>query len=288
MDAATERNLANGTPLTPPPAPRFQEYGDCTDFTAKYLAQYYGPPAKEDETVINQFIVEELQRIDKQFDQYVEIGCGPTIHHAVPFARHAQAIHMTEYLPDNRGAVEKWFTNAPDAFKWEHYIEMSLRAEGIAVNPYQIARREQLMREKIATIDHCDVRKNPVLSIRPGLTPKSVVGCFYVTEEVGTSIEDWQQIMTNIASTLPIGCRLFMSALKGMKEYVMEKNPDGTPAATLPCAPVEGHHFTDLLPRLGFGDIRIKEHTIAVPDCDVNGLIVVSAQKVRPVGVPAQ
>jgi hypothetical protein len=208
-------------------------------------------------------------------------------------------MQMTEYLPDNRDAVQQWFDNSPGAFDWTHYIHMSLIREKVApqLDPRSpewveqreqireaVRQREELMRDKLAAISPCDVRSPQVVSIRPALSADSVVGCFYVTEEVGTSIQDWKTIMRNIALTLPEGCRLFMSALKGMKEYVMEKDAAGNPTSTLPCAPVEGHHFKDLLPLLGFDDITVEEHTIENPDCDVTGVIVVSARKTQPAG----
>jgi hypothetical protein len=299
----------NKTPLdsvaTPPPGgPAFAEYGSLEGFDQKYLNQYYGPPAKADEIFINNFLVSELERLKaardgRQFDQYVEVGCGPTIHHAVPFATYAKSIVLTEYLPDNRETVRRWFNNEPGAFDWAHYIHMSLIREGVTpkLDPRSpewleqrdeiheaLREREDLLRGKLISIGNCDVRRPQVVSIRPALSANSVVGCFYVTEEVGTSIEDWKTIMRNIALTLPQGCQLFMSALKGMSEYVMEKDAAGNPTATLPCAPVEGFHFKELLPQLGFEDIRVEELNIRNPDCDVTGVIVVSARKAQPAG----
>jgi hypothetical protein len=106
----------------------------------------------------------------------------------------------------------------------------------------------------------------------------SVWGMFFVAAEVGGDLEGWAEVMRCVAETIPRGGHLFMSALRGMSEYVL-KSADGSDFRHIKCAAVDESHYMDLLPKLGFANPSVKAHLIANPDVHIPGVVMVSATK---------
>jgi hypothetical protein len=256
--------------------PSFYEYKQIPSFARPYLDTYYSCNPSEDEREISKFMIEELRRLSRKFDQYIELGCGGTLHHSIPIAPWVDSIVLTDYLHDAREEVELWRTAHPSAFSWDHYISKSLEHEGVATDSHAIAERRNQIQSKIISIESCDVRRMPAVSCEFGCN--SVWGMFFVAAEVGGDLEGWAEVMRCVAETIPRGGHLFMSALRGMSEYVL-KSADGSDFRHIKCAAVDESHYMDLLPKLGFANPSVKAHLIANPDVHIPGVVMVSATK---------
>ncbi len=254
----------------------FYEYNDIPSFARPYLDTYYSCAPSEDEREISLFMLSELNRMQRQFDSYVEIGCGGTLHHSVPMVPWVRTIVLTDYLEDARREAQLWVDNVENCFSWDHYIAKSLEHQGILVSNESIATRRRELRSKIRSIIPCDVRAVPVVDLP--VSSNTLFGMFFVSAEVGGDLAGWADVMRCVSATIPVGGHLFISALRGMSEYVL-LDPKGSEFRRIRCAPVDESHFEELLPKLGFANPNVKAHLIENPDVHIPGVVMVSATK---------
>lgn len=243
-------------------------------FARAYLHTYYSGAPPLDEQVVSRFLVREARCL--RGGTFVEIGCGPTIHHALPIVPHVDAIHLLDYLPENRHEIELWRRAAPTAHAWEAFTALSLADAGIEPTEAAVAAREALLRARIARVGVCNLLA-PTPAADVGAF--AAVGCFYCAEEVGISRAAWAEVMARVAAYVRPGGTLFVAALAGMDAYRVE---DALGHATeLPCANIGVNDVRALLPRLGFplASARIEAHAIPHPDVGVTGTILVAATK---------
>lgn len=103
---------------------------DRTFDSADYLRQFYSTPeVSDDEAAMFRGIAETIGR-GRSFPCAVEIGCGPTLHHAFALAPLVGELHLAEYLPGNRTEVRKWLDGDPAAHDWDVYFRGVLAAAG--------------------------------------------------------------------------------------------------------------------------------------------------------------
>ncbi|CAN7998350.1 unnamed protein product [Ixodes hexagonus] len=62
----------------------------------------------------------------------LDVGCGPTTYNVFPATKSVQDVVLSDFLPGNRVAVEKWLQNAPDAFDGSCYSEHLAKLEGFS------------------------------------------------------------------------------------------------------------------------------------------------------------
>ncbi len=256
--------------------PSFYEYHQIQSFARPYLDTYYACSPSEDEREISKFMIGELRRIGRKFEHYVEIGCGGTLHHSIPMTPWVNSIVLTDYLADARHEVDLWRTSASSAFSWDHYIRKCLEHEGLTANDDYVLERRQQTQDKIVRVESCDVRRTPVVDGE--FSSDSLWGMFFVAAEVGGDLDGWAEVMRCVAETIPVGGHLFMSALRGMSEYVL-KSPNSEDFRRITCAAVDESHYLELLPKLGFANPTVKAHLIANPDVHIPGVVMVSATK---------
>lgn len=188
-------------------------------------------------------------------------------------------LYATDYRQEAREETHRWATGASDAFSWNHYIAMALGNEGIEPTDANIASRIAEMRRKIESIDTCNVLRSPIVNTsRVPLTPHAITGMFFVSGEVGETLDGWKAVMKNVCDSIAPGGHLFISALRGMTEYEV-KRPDGPPDVYR-CAELYGDHFRELLPMLGLPNPVVEDLIIKDPDVGIPGIVMVSATKV--------
>jgi hypothetical protein len=188
-------------------------------------------------------------------------------------------LYSTDFRKEAREEAQRWLSADPDAFSWDHYVAMALANEGRDNSEVTVAHRVAEMRRKISSIEVCNVLSSPIVDVsKIPLTPDTITGMFFVSGEVGETIDGWKKVMKNVCDSIPPGGHLFISALRGMTEYVVHR-PDGT-TDTYKCAELYGDHFRELLPMLGFPDPVVEELEIENPDVGLPGIIMVSATKV--------
>lgn len=53
----------------------------------------------------------------------VDVGCGPSIAGVISASRWSSRVYLADYLKCNRDEVERFWSGAADAFRWEHYFK---------------------------------------------------------------------------------------------------------------------------------------------------------------------
>jgi hypothetical protein len=184
---------------------------------SQYLAQYYATGTiTEDEQGILQFIVLFLKEKNMRFSEMLEVGCGPTIHHVMPFVPYVDRIYMADYLKRNLAEIQKVIDQAKDAHDWNSYIDGVLDLENAVQRTEE---RTHIFRKKVAELLPCNV-----LSSRPlGRIEKtfSLVTSFYCLECVSCSKLQWATAMSNVSGLVAAGGWLILSALRNAASYLV-------------------------------------------------------------------
>ena len=204
----------------------------------------------------------------------LEVGCGPTVHHVLPFAPHVASIHMADYLPENLTEVERWQQTAPGAYEWRQYSTLVadlLRGRGECVDAEGL---ETLARRRIEQLLSCDLKQPDILG-RPAAYP--VVGAFYCTEEVGIAMTRWEEVMGNLCRAVAPGGLLYLTCLRDTDFYMVGDT-------RYPCARITEDDVRRVLPALGF-DMResiVEGATVSSQhDTGLAGVVMTVARKRR-------
>lgn len=116
----------------------------------EYLRQYYAiPHVSEDERAHIAFARRQFARAGRRFARAVEVGCGPTLHHALLLAAHVDALWLADYLPANLEECRRSLAGEPGAHDW-----------GVSVSgmqPAAVADPWQVLRERVAGLLPVDV-----------------------------------------------------------------------------------------------------------------------------------
>ena len=251
------------------------DFRDAPPFAVAYLNTYYRQPPTADETAVFRFLAQEFAE-RAPGGRFLELGCGPTVHHVFPFAPHVSEIHMADYLDENLAQVRLWKANSPSAHDWSQYAALALRHEGRADTPAAVSEREQLARARITRVLACDLKQE---------TPRDLVehydgvGCFYCAEEIGISPLEWRRVLRRVAAHVRRGGTLYMAALAGMDSYSV-RDASGA-LVEYPCARIAEDDVTSALSELGFprAEMKVQSSDIEHPDCGVTGTVVVAAVK---------
>jgi len=244
-----------------------------TDWDPKeYLAQYYATDeVAEDERCILTFIRKFLDRDRQGFAELLEVGCGPTIHHVLPFLPRVERFYQADYLESNLDEIRRWVSGAPGAHDWAPYIHGVLKEEG-ETDPGGYERRVQLFREKLGGLLHCDVHNAP--PIVPPKTFSLVVSC-YCVDCATAHRSEWTEAMRNLSSLVAPGGWLILSALRNAKIYrVLDKE--------FPSAHVDENDVRGALLRDGYrsDSMAIEAHEITQWAGEgFTGIVVAAAQK---------
>jgi SAM-dependent methyltransferase len=225
-------------------------YADWCEWEPKaYLAEYY-VEVMPDEQFAMEFLVESLRKTPP-VSVALDFGCGPTVHHIFPVVPQAQGIHLAEYLPANRAAVERWLAGRDDAHDWRPFTRETLRLEG---NPQpteaEVEAREQEARARITCVLPGDAGDaDPLGPDRRGFYP--LVTTHYCAEGATDSKETWRAYMRNIAGLVKPGGVLVLSACGAADFYCVGDR-------YFPCAGINGQDVLAFLNDNGFTDIDLR------------------------------
>jgi SAM-dependent methyltransferase len=238
----------------------------------EYLAQYYATAGvAEDEKGILQFVLNFLLEKKRTFSEMLEVGCGPTIHHAVPFAPYVDRLYMADYLKSNLQEVEKWIHEETTAHDWTPYTSGMLAFEGNN-SESAISERMKMIRSKITGLLPCNVLETQPLGQQKTF---ELVTSFYCLECVTHSKKEWEKAMSNVSSLVAPGGYIVLSALRKADKYMV-------------CGkefPATNIDENDLRTELIENWFRPETINISVCYCDewttegFNSIIVCSAQK---------
>ena len=238
---------------------------------ADYLAQYYSTLAvPEDEKGILQFVLNFLLEKKQKFSEMLEVGCGPTIHHILPFVPYVGRFYMADYLESNLQEIRKWVSNSPEAHNWTPYLSGVLALEG-NTSKLALRKRERELRKKIAGLLTCDaLETNPL-----GWTTEfPLVSSFYCLECLGRDKDQWRQAMQNVASLVASGGYIILSALRNADKYIVC-------GREFPTTHIDENEMWETLIVCGFRPETINIHVCPCEWADegFSSIIVCSAQK---------
>lgn len=237
------------------------DYAQWTEWRAsEYLAEYYSEVMADEQHALA-FLCESVKRLP-EVSVALDYGCGPTVHHAAALAPKALEIHLAEYLPDNRAAVQQWIDRAENAHDWNILTRYILQMEGNeSPSAEDIEEREQATRRRITRIVGSDAGDcDPLGPAMRGYYP--LVTTHYCAEGATNSKETWALYMRNIISLVQPGGTLILSACGAADFYIVGDR-------MFPCAGVDGHDIMSCLQTNGFRDIDLRVRS--VPDHSEQG-----------------
>jgi hypothetical protein len=253
----------------------FFDFGTVSNFARNYLTTYYVQDPSDDERTILSFLVNHLRNLEP-VSAVIEIGCGPTLHHVLPLVPYASEIHMAEYLEDNLEQIRLWKENHPDAHNWNHYTSLVLSLEGRSPTPEKIESREDELRQKIASIQHCDLKSDIPLGEE---RQYPIVCSFYTAEQISNQKSEWQQVMRRLGNLVAPGGYLFLSSVAEGDYYRIYSQGK---TEEIPLTYLTPNDFREILPELGFKTESLVIESHDLKDLSEEGLskiMLVAAQK---------
>ena len=237
---------------------------DDTDVFARwsaqdYLREYYSKIEIEEEHTLR-FLVEQCARL-RAGATILEFGCGPTLHHVLPFSHRAAEIHVADLLPENLDAIRRWQTRKPPAHNWRPFTKRVLSLEGLPhATSSHAEHREQTTRRRITRLIAADARRSRPLG---ALTRHydCVVSC-YCADSATSDKREWRRLMRNIVSLLSPGGLLLVAALRRCETYTVG-------AQKFPSACVDERDLAGVYEQLGMRDIDVE--VVAVPSRSKHG-----------------
>ncbi|KAM4016814.1 indolethylamine N-methyltransferase-like isoform 1-T2 [Anomaloglossus baeobatrachus] len=197
-----------------------QSYID--DFSASdYFQTYY----KEGEGVIcgewTDFVLRNLHETfttgGVKGDTLIDFGAGPTIYHLLSACEVFDKIITSDFLEQNRAALQKWLKKDPDAFDWTAAIKRVCELEGDGDN-YE--KKAETLRSKVKEVLKCDALKtkpfDPVV-----LQPADCLLTCLCLEAPCKDIKSFCNVLKNFKDLIkPGGHLLILSILDATFYYV--------------------------------------------------------------------
>jgi SAM-dependent methyltransferase len=240
----------------------------------EYLRTYYETPhVTEDEVPVLTALSSMMNAQGRPFGRVLEVGCGPTIHHAIPLVPFAEEIHLSDYLAPNLAEVRRWLDGAADAHDWDVYLRGVLAIEGREPTVDAIRRRAGELRRKVTALPRCDLLRDEPLG-HPAAY--DLVTCFYTAECAARSPREWEQVMRRLGSLVRPGGRLFQVTMREGRHY-------NVAGRAIPSYPVNETDLADVLPRCGFDPSRTTIRAVRVGEWAGHGfagVCIVEAGKV--------
>ncbi len=241
-----------------------------------YLRQYYSKPediAASDEVAIQRFVTRYLRERGHVFERGLDLGCGPTLHHAVPLVPWVRELHLADYLYVNRAEVEKWLVGRPDAHDWDISIRLTLETEatndvdvnaarkGEPISEAAVEARKMQMRSRITTVTACDLRQNDPLG--DGMT-YDLVTSFYCAECVQGTHSTWREYMRNLLHLVAPGGVFITSALCGATRYAVL-------GQDFPVTTIGADDLATVFVEEGFDPASLDIQVVSVPEFAAEG-----------------
>lgn len=245
------------------------------DFSPReYLRQYYSTGSlAEDDVAIFRALTVWLRQHNRIFDRALEVGCGPTIHHALPLVPYINELHLSDYTPANLAEVRRWIDGRPEAHEWLDHTRGILELEGVPAEADDCRRREDELRSRITALRHLDLLRS-----RPLEEPDQfdLVTSFFTIECAATNRETWEQA---VGSTLSLarhrGGAAFFGTLRKCESYkVFDK--------TFPAFSIDEDDYARVLPQYGFPLARAEIHAVPIQQWAEEGftsILIVGAMR---------
>ena len=143
----------------------------------------------------------------------LDYGSGPSILGAISAAPVAKEIVLSDFVENNRIAVEKWLAGDSKAFDWTSYFKYVINdLEGLGSE--KVKEREELIRNKVKAVVACDVNKHPPIE-EEYCREYDVVMCCLVLQCATQSKAEFEAGMKRLATLVkPGGLFLFVGVIR--------------------------------------------------------------------------
>lgn len=233
----------------------------------QYLADYYRG-VQPDEKATLRFLLQAARRVGR-VPTMLEFGCGPTIHHLLPFVAQVAEIHLADYMPGNLDAVADWVADAPGCHDWTPFVAFTLRDElGREPTVYELEQRVRLARRKITAALPADARYIRPLGDHAPIRRYPLVLCCFCPDSITADLDEWRRCLRNIVSLVERGGWLVYAALRGATGYRVGD-------ARFPSAGVTEFDVADVLRSEGFERDELTIEVARVADDDDHGFSAV-------------
>jgi hypothetical protein len=225
-----------------------------------YLREYY-TEVQPDEQATMAFLAEAAALVG-DVPLLLEFGCGPTVHHLLPFAGRAGEIHVADYLERNLDAVRSWVEGGLEAWDWAPFTDLALHHElGRPPEAWELREREARARELVTCFLPADARRRQPLGA--GRRYPAVLCCF-CPDSITDDLDEWRDCTANVASLVAPGGWLVLTALHEAPSYRVGP-------AHFPSSGVTADALADVLRESGFSRLGTTIVTAAAADDDDHG-----------------
>ncbi len=214
--SATRKSVLSASQVGSAALTPFEEI-DPGIYASWYLKSCYPGQMFHDEKLILDFLVAEAGKA-RGGPVLLEVGCGPTISHAIPFVPYVDSFILSDYLEANLEQVSAWAMGKAGAHDWSESVAYVLQAEGIDPTEDAVFAREQALRDKLTSIVTGDLRRQSPISVA---RQYKAVSCFYATEQAAVSSAEWLSVLRNLGSLVSNKGVLYLACLYETSFYAI-------------------------------------------------------------------
>ena len=146
----------------------------------------------------------------------LDFGSGPTVLTAISAATKASEIVLSDYVEDNRRAIQKWLDRGRGAFDWSpHFSYVVQGLEGKSES--EIEDRQEKVRELVKAVVHCDLTQSQPIEVGHH-QPYDVVIASLVLDTVSQNCQEYKMYMARLGQLVKPGGLLVVYSVETKKE----------------------------------------------------------------------
>ncbi len=156
-------------------------------------------------------------RWDASSARLLELGGGPSIYPLISACPHVSEIVFSDHTASLLQEVQLWKDKDPKAHDWSDFFRYQVnKLEGKAGEEV-VVEREKLLRERITSLEHCDLTKPKVVDQQLGTF--DIVSTSICIESVANTIEEFELFLRRIANVIKLRGHIVMVVSIGMSWY---------------------------------------------------------------------
>jgi hypothetical protein len=183
-----------------------------------YLNEFYSGAVAPDELETIGFLARLAKKLPAQY-KILDFGCGPTLHHILPFLKNASEVHLADLFQSNLEQISRYLKKDKIAHNWDRYIEYTLECEGVAApTDEEITEKRNSIYDKITKLIVADAGDKDPLGPEAREAYEVVISC-YCADSATTDYETFSQYIKNISSLVKPGGTLVLACLRKALHY---------------------------------------------------------------------
>ena len=146
----------------------------------------------------------------------LDFGSGPTVFAAISAATKASEIVLSDYVEDNRRAIQEWLDRGRGAFDWSpHFSYVVQGLEGKSES--EIEDRQDKVRALVKAVVHCDLTQDQPIEVGHH-QPYDVVMASLVLNAVSQNCQEYKMYMVRLGQLVKPGGLLIVYSVETKKE----------------------------------------------------------------------